>query len=397
MALVAVGLFATAWGLLHHGFYKRDQIVDTPVYERYGEAMADGKVPYRDFSVEYPPGALPAFVIPALGRSDGDSDGFRRTFDRMMLICGCAALLCAGIALRGLRAGPGRMGAALAFVAFAPLALGSVLLSRYDLWPAALASAALAALAWGRLRLGSALLALGTVTKLYPAVVLPLALIEAWRRGGSREALRCAAIFAGVFALVVVPFVALSPGGIRWTLERQVTRPLQLESLGSSFLLAAHQAFGLGITMRSGAGSQNLAGALPATLAVLQTLVGAAVMIGLWVAYARGPGGAERLIRYSAAAVCAFVAFDKVLSPQFLIWLIPVVPLVAGRRGLVASALLLLALVVTQLWFPYRYWDLALHFDPLASWLVPLRDLLLLAVLAVLVWPSSRLARPRTP
>ena len=48
----------------------------------------------------------------------------------------------------------------------------------------------------------------------------------------------------------------------------------------------------------------------------------------------------ERLIRYSAAAVVAFVAFDKVLSPQFIIWLIPLVPLVGGRRGLVASALL---------------------------------------------------------
>jgi hypothetical protein len=78
----------------------------------------------------------------------------------------------------------------------------------------------------------------------------------------------------------------------------------------------------------------------------------------------------------------------KVLSPQFLIWLIPLVPLVRGRRGLVASALLAVALVLTQLWFPYRYWDLALHFDAAASWLLLARDLVLLALLVVLVEPT---------
>ena len=72
------------------------------------------------------------------------------------------------------------------------------------------------------------------------------------------------------------------------------------------------------------------------------------------------------------------------LSPQFLIWLIPVVPLVRGRRGLAASGLLAAALVLTQLWFPFRYWDLALEFDAAASWLVLVRDLVLLALLAVL-------------
>ena len=55
-------------GVLHVGFYEREQIVDTPVYESYGEAIADGEVPYRDFAVEYPPGALPVFLVPALAR-----------------------------------------------------------------------------------------------------------------------------------------------------------------------------------------------------------------------------------------------------------------------------------------------------------------------------------------
>jgi hypothetical protein len=82
-----------------------------------------------------------------------------------------------------------------------------------------------------------------------------------------------------------------------------------------------------------------------------------------------------------------------VLSPQFLIWLIPLVPLVRGRRGLAASAVLATALVLTQLWFPYRYWDLALRQAELPSYLVLARDLVLLALVAALVIPRRGAAR----
>ena len=46
------------------------QIIDTPVYQEYGEAMASGQVPYRDFALEYPPGALPVFWLPTLGPAE---------------------------------------------------------------------------------------------------------------------------------------------------------------------------------------------------------------------------------------------------------------------------------------------------------------------------------------
>jgi hypothetical protein len=88
--------------------------------------------------------------------------------------------------------------------------------------------------------------------------------------------------------------------------------------------------------------------------------------------------------------VCAFVALGKVASPQFLIWLVPLVALVGGRRGLAACALLAAALVLTQVWFPYRYWDLVFELEPVASWLVPVRDLVLVALVAVLAWPRRR-------
>jgi hypothetical protein len=110
----------------------------------------------------------------------------------------------------------------------------------------------------------------------------------------------------------------------------------------------------------------------------------------LWSAFAFGPATRDRLLRYSAASVCAFVVFGKVLSPQFLLWLIPLVPLVRGRRGLAATGTLAAALVLTQVWFPERYWSYADSFH--LSGVVLARNLALLVLVAVLAWPV-RVAR----
>src|SRR5207253_7963897 len=123
-------------------------------------------------------------------------------------------------------------------------------------------------------------------------------------------------------------------------------------------------------------------------LALEQAAIQVIVIVLLWVAFARSEAGADGLLRTSAAAVCAFVALGKVLSPQYLGWLLPLVPLVRGRRGLAAGSLLLLAMLLTQGWFPYRYRGLVEHSDPLAVTLVFARNLVLLALLAVLAWPT---------
>src|SRR5919198_68450 len=297
------------------------------------------------------------------------------------------------LALIAMRAEPERMVAALAFVALAPLALGSVILTRFDLWPAALSVLGLAALLWGRDRLGLGTLGLAAAAKVFPAVLVPPALAYVWRSRGRREALICAAVCAGVVAVCFLPFVVLSPGGVWDSLHRQADRPLQIESLGSSFLLVAHQLGAWTVHLNLSHGSQNQGGSFAGALAAIQSVAQAAVVIGIWVAFGRGPATPERLVRYSAACVAAFVALGKVLSPQFLIWLFPLVPLVRGRRGLAASALLAVALVLTQLWFPYRYWRLALQQDAIASWLVLARDLVLVALVAILVRPRREPAR----
>jgi hypothetical protein len=251
-----------------------------------------------------------------------------------------------------------------------------------------LTALALAALVTRRNLLAFGVLGLAFAAKIYPGVLLPLMLAYAWKRFGRRAALLGAGAFAGVTLAVVLPFLALSPDGLWDSVSGQASRPLQIESLGASVLLAGHQLWGETVVVWPSSGSDNVWGPTPDAIARAQSVLQLLVLIGLWIAFARGPATGGRLFRYSAAAVCAFIALGKVLSPQYLVWLLPLVPLVRGRRGVAAGVLLLLAMALTQAWFPYRYLELAFELDPLASWLVLARDLTLLVLLVLLVWPD---------
>ena len=379
-ALAALLLSLT---LLHFGFYQRHLILDTVEYHRYGIAIWHGEVPYRDFKVEYPPAALPVFALPALGAPGYDV--FAREFYVLIGLLAAGTLLAMASVLRSLDATPARFAAALGFFALSPLALGSVVIYRYDLWPAALAVAGLAAILARRERLGFASLGLGFAAKIFPGVLVPPALAYVWKTRGRREALLCLAYAAAAVAVFVVPFLIVAPDGFWGSIHRQASRPLQIESLGAGILLVAHQVGGLHLHVITSHGSQNLGGSLPDAFAAAESALLVITLVAVWAAAALGPAKPERLVRYAAASVVAFAAFDKVLSPQFMIWLLPLVPLVRGRRGLVASSLLGLALLLTQLWFPIRYWDLARDLDAFPSWTVLARDVVLVALLAVLL------------
>ncbi|HEV8459849.1 MAG TPA: glycosyltransferase 87 family protein [Gaiellaceae bacterium] len=317
-----------------------------------------GLVPYRDFPVEYPPGALPVFVAPAPFADYASAFGW--------LMAGCGVALVLVVAQL-------RISAAF-FVAVSPLLVGSLILTRFDLWPALLATAAMLALLTERHRLGWGFLGAAVAAKLWPLVIVPLAIVWSLRRGRLRAAL----VGAAVAALAFVPFAVIAPHGMWSSLRGQASRPLQIESLGASlFTTFGHP------RIVSSHGSQNVAG--HGTVAAISTLVEVAILFALWFAYARGASTSDRFVRFAVACVCTFIAFGKVLSPQYLIWLVPLVPLIRGMRGVVATALLALALVLTQVWFPQRYWDYVYAFHNAEVVLV--RNLVLIVLLGVAAWP----------
>ena len=127
-----------------------------------------------------------------------------------MLVCGALTLAFMLSILLSLEAGTVRIAAALGFAALAPLMLGSVVLSRFDLWPAALTVGALAAFVAGRDRLGSGVLGLAVSAKIFPAVLVPVAAAWVWRRSGRREGLVCLGVLAAVVLACFLPFVVLT-------------------------------------------------------------------------------------------------------------------------------------------------------------------------------------------
>ena len=203
--LLALTAFLLAWAALHARWWQEGELVDTPTYEalRGRDRPGRGAVPGLRARV---PAARAAGLRRAVARRR------RRRVARAVLgrhstsRCCSAASALVGLVwwtLVALGASGAGLYLPLALVAVAPLLLGSLVLTRFDLWAALLVSAALAALLVGRDRLGAGLLGAAVAAKLYPAVLVPLAAVWIWRRRGRREAARRGGVFAAVLAVCV--------------------------------------------------------------------------------------------------------------------------------------------------------------------------------------------------
>lgn len=366
---LAVGVLVISWVLVRHFFYAHQLVGDTAIYRHYASLVREGKLPYRDFAFEYPPGSLPVLVGPAY------AGNYQEAFGWLMAAFAALAVLVV------YRVRP----AAAWFVAVSPLVVGALVLNRFDFWPTLLATAGVVALLHDRHRLGWVALAAAIAAKIWPVSILPLALVWTLRRRGGAELARCGAWAIAVLAAAFAPFAILAPHQLWTSLHGQLTRPLQVETLPAAALKVTHHAGAVASYT-----TQAVTGSAVGWVQALFGLVEVAVLLGLWIAFARGPAEPERLVRYVAACVAAFVVLGRVLSPQYLIWLVPLIPLVRGRRGLAAAGLLACAAVLGQVWYPSRYLDYAYH-DRLA-WVVLLRDLLLVAMLVVLAVGPRRIA-----
>jgi glycosyl transferase family 87 len=394
---------------------------DLPVYAGYGERVTKGEVPYRDFRLEYPPGALPVFVVPALDLLSGDDDRARvwepvddvsdsawryaGVFAVLMAVAGIGAIVATSASLATLGRPLGDWLLAHALLATSPLVLGGLLYTRYDLLPTALGAAALALALRGRAGWSGATLGLATAAKLFPLLLAPLLGAFLWRARGRREAVRGGIALALTIAVCFLPFLAAAPGGVWDSLREQGTRGLQAESAPASLLVAATRgAWKLGalddLPMRIDEGevgglvTAEIRGPGVAAGTVVSTLLVAAAVLLAWARAVRRPLPADELVRLCAIVLVALLALGRVLSPQFVIWLLPFVPLVAGRRGRIATIVLAAVLALTHVWFPDVYRDYVNLLDAPSTALLVMRNALLVAVLAALVWPTRRREAP---
>jgi hypothetical protein len=208
------------------------------------------------------------------------------------------------------------------------------------------------------------------------------------RTRGPRAAAVWTAGVAAVLAAIFLPFTVLGPGGVAHSFHAQLARPLQLESLGSAVLIAVHHLAGTTLHVTGSFGSQNVTGTGTRAVELVTTIAGVLALVTVWVLFTRGPATGARLATHSAAAIAALLAFGKVFSPQFVIWLVPFVLLVGGLRGFASGVLLAAVLGLTHAWFPHHYWDLAKGFASAQSGELLARDLCVVALLVVLAWPG---------
>jgi hypothetical protein len=351
----------------------------------YSLNILDGKLPYRDFSLEYPPLALPIFLLPHLFAGDGLLS-YLGAFRAVMAVLGLACLLLAAYVLVRTGADDRRFGLALGAIAVAPALLGHVFLNRYDLWPTVLFMIGLAALVARREGLAAGSLAASFAAKIFPLVVAPIVLLRIHRR------LRAVAIAVAVVVACFGPFVVLAPHGLGASFKVQLGRHLETESLGASLLLALDR---LGIydahVISGNPGSIDLSGTVPGVLGVLTSVLLAVAVVAVAVLYARCPRESDpALVLAFATAVASFVVFAKVISPQYLDWLIPLVPLVAGRAGVRASVLLLAALPLSQ---ALSYGFSGTRIEAWTVWVLFARNVLLAGMLAALFLGMKAAAR----
>lgn len=301
---------------------------------------------------EYPVPALWLLTIPGV-LSRGDITAYGWWFFFVMLVVDGAFLF----ALDRLGGNPRAVTAWLA----AGVAIGPLLLLRFDLVTGAAVGVALVVAA-ARPRAAAVLMALATGIKLWPAVLIGVVGAPARPR---RPYVMAIAIASAVLVLA-------SLAGYGWDrlltpLEYQTGRGLQIESLAAypSMVLWALGVDGFVVDYPAASLSFEVSGPGTAVAAIVAT-AGTAVVL-LWVLWStarlwRLRGGAHLLLAaawVTLSSACLLVLTNKVFSPQYLAWLVPVavsvLALDRGVRARTAAYLALAAAVSAHVLFPWLY------------------------------------------
>jgi uncharacterized membrane protein len=388
-AAAAIVLFLVAAALARGGLLTSLHPGDVGHYETFGRRVREGLFPYgAGFYFEYPPFALPVFVLPELI----SPAHYLLVFKLMMVLCSIGTILATVATLARLRVPERKTLPLLLVVSLAPLLLGSTYLNRYDPWAVLLTSLALLAFVSERARTGAALLALAFAAKTYPAAIVPVAAVWVFRTEGKRRLIEATAVFAGTSLLVFGPFAVRAFGGLGNSYYTQAKRSLQIESTGASVLLIADKLGLYSIHWFRGM-SVDLAGRAADVVGTLTSVAQVAAILAVaWIYLKSGRRDPQSFLVASAAAVFAFVAFNKVFSQQFAVWLVPFVPLVYGSLVVWTSLLVAGILFATNVDTVWADWGLR-NVD-WTVWVVAARNIAVVAVLVLLtreLWHKRRL------
>jgi uncharacterized membrane protein len=290
----------------------------------------------------------------------------------------------------------------VAWAALAALLLGVVTTHRYD------ASVALA-LAFGcwalvddRPVLFGLAAAAAFVLKGVPLIAFPPLAMVWFRERRYRELTVFVSTAAAASALVMLPALWTAGSAMLDMARYHAVRPIQLESTWGALLGFVHAVRSGFVSVEKTFGSTNTTGTLASIVAPIST---AATVLALLIVYLLtwrrmsdpSPAGRRRAaLDGLLASLAVFMAFGKVCSPQYLVWILPI-GLVASRASLTSRPLVLLLLTfgLTQAIYPVTYGALE-SLEPWALCLVLGRNVLLLvwAALAMRRQPGRDQKRP---
>ena len=321
---------AGAWNSYASQFQRACYTDIYPLY--YGEGLSAGKVPYTGHPVEYPVligGAMQAAAW--LVRNVSEAVRGREFFDvTVVLLAVCAV---AGVLATARAAGPrgSQRRAQALMVALSP----ALILSAFVNWDLiALAFTALGIAAWAARRgvWAGVLLGLGVATKFYPLVVFGPLLLLCLRAGRMREFWTTLVGAVCAWAAVNVPVMLADFDG--WSKFYRLS-----QDRGSGF-----SSIWFVLSQQGHAVPDDALNVLAGGLFAVACL--AIAVLGL--SAERRP----RLPQLVFLVVAAFLLTNKVYSPQYSLWLLPLFALtMPNLRRFVAFEITDVAVFVTRFWF----------------------------------------------
>ena len=226
-------------------------------------------------------------------------------------------------------------------VAASPILIFQIF-TNFDALATALAIGGL--LAWSRRRptLAGVLIGLGVAAKLYPALFLLPLLVLGVRTGRLAEAVRTASVAAITWVLINLPVMLLYPRGWSEFFRLNTRRTQDMDSIFN--VITSFTGWG---GLDPGLGFWQPPVVLNAVVAVLFGLCCAAIGYIAWTAPQR-----PRVAQLAFLVVAAFLLVNKVWSPQFSLWLVPLAVLALPHRRILLAWMTIDALV----WVPRMFY-----------------------------------------